>query len=180
MTKQTTHAQLTDDPAFVKANAVFQKIDLEIAGVRNELMTVECALTQPMEKQTATALARFETGNQGAETTRGELRKAYERLEQRERFLTEALSEARTERDGALGRASKAICDEARPAFVEQIRRILVALETVCDADQQLKNLRDELEREGVRTDSVAFCNLTDAHGVAERYRYWIKENFDI
>jgi hypothetical protein len=88
--------------------------------------------------------------------------------------------------ENARGQASLEICQQARPAFVEQIKVILKSLKQICAANETLDRLRDDLERDGVASGSIPAATLAgigsfDDHmkmGTAFVYKTWIERNF--
>jgi hypothetical protein len=71
-------------------------------------------------------------------------------------FIREALGTGEIELDKVRGRFSLDICAAARPRYMEQVKRILLALKTISDANAELQHIRDELERQGVTAGSLA------------------------
>jgi hypothetical protein len=82
--------------------------------------------------------------------------------------------------------ASESICAAALPQFVGPIKIILQSLRSICDANQTLEQLRDNLEREGVRTGSIPVCILGQMGswdnerraGIVLAYKNWINAHF--
>jgi hypothetical protein len=107
----------------------------------------------------------------------------YQQLESREPLLREQIEIARLELDRIRGQLSLQICQQRRPAFVEQARRVLRALKEISDANSQLEQLRDELEQTDVTTGSITHCIFTmdkwsaQYGGQVSGYQRWIREH---
>lgn len=111
-------------------------------------------------------------------------REEYQSLERREPALQEALQSARATLAAIRGQCSLKICEQARPLFVKQTRRILRALKELSEANDELGRIRSELTQKGVDTGSVPACNFqadawNDPYGnKVVGYRRFVAEHF--
>jgi chromosome segregation ATPase len=174
MAKQKT---LADFPEFVAAEEIKRKIDSEAARVKHRLEAIEAAL-MAIKDEPPSALAAFQNESNPATVEREGLRREYQELEQRQRFLEKALDEARRELDTARRTASLEICAEERPEFCKEIAEALSLLDQLCAVNDKMAARRARLDAKGVATSSIPVCLIPNLQNMVERYRAWIKADF--
>ncbi len=107
------------------------------------------------------------------------------RLERQETVLQARLNTARRNLHNIIGQVSAQICASCRGDFAALIEKNLQALKQVCEANEALYRLRDELERGGIETGTLAPATFSgcgrwdDPHGSrVSIYRRHISENY--
>jgi len=150
--------KLTDFPDYTRVRTAVDKLRSEQQQIAVRLEEIRVELSKPVRRiggQDAWSHALEGEDIPMDIDTRSSLREESRLLEGQLRFLEEALSTGTMELDRLHGRCSLEICAQVRPLFVKQIHRILAALKELCSANGELETIRSDLERDGVRTDSL-------------------------
>jgi vacuolar-type H+-ATPase subunit I/STV1 len=107
---------------------------------------------------------------------REELLRKLRQLEARQRTLDEASAQGAMEVKNLRSRLSKQPCLNARPAILEEIRKIGNALDIIAASNKRLTEIREEIEAAGYLTSSMApglFTLIGD-----EPWRKYISDNY--
>jgi hypothetical protein len=180
---------LSDYPAFVKISGALQKLQSEKAEVLARIDQINVALSQPNQPQTDGVTAwdlalQGKTGEDVVDNRQG-LHDEQLELEGRLHFIDEALEVGMMELDRVRGQASLELCQQVREKWVTQIARILDALKVIDQANQALDVIRSDLERNGIRTGSLASAAFDPGGrwsdpcgGRVTGYQRFISENY--
>lgn len=157
--------QLSDYPEFVRINSTVEALRTEKAEVSSRLEQIALELSQPREQlidgQSAWNMVLEGEGtvrSRYAADNRSELRDEQIQLEGRQQFLDEALAVGLQKLDQVVGQASLEICESVRPQWIAEIKVILECLKRICESNLALDRMRGDLERQGVRTGSLAYA----------------------
>jgi hypothetical protein len=154
---------LTDFPEFVRIQTAVEKIKSERVEVSRRADEIAWDLSQPKQAQVdgeqawAQVLEGKDSYRYGVDT-RSELRDEQIKLQDRLEFLDQVLCTGEMELDRVVGRCSLEICQGIRKEWVAHVGRILQSLKAIAETNRTLDDLRNDLEREGVKTGSLAHC----------------------
>jgi hypothetical protein len=181
---------LNDFPEYVRIKTAVDGLQSERYQVSSRLQQIELELSQPKQRQqdggqTSWNLAlEGKTGEDVVDNRQG-LHDELVEAEGRVRFIDEALEVGMMELDRIRGRASLELCQQVREKWVTQIARILDALKVIDQANRALDVMRSDLERNGIRTGSLASAvfdpggRWSDPYGgKVAGYQRFISENY--
>jgi hypothetical protein len=178
---------LSEFDEYVKANIALERLRREQQELSRRFEEIAFQLSQPkktMDAQAAWELALddkdFQVNDQPSP-----LREEFQQLESRLRFVNQALDHGMQVLDGVVGRCSSEICAGIRKEWVGHIERILKSLKVICEANTSLDQMRDALEAQGVRTDSLHYAKFDlggewsdPMGGKVVGYQRFVSENY--
>jgi hypothetical protein len=177
---------INEDPKFRVVADPLAEIQAELVQKKQEEEANRVEFSRPGKTQDENAFATYLT-KEGAFAidSKTELREKLRANQDRQAFLESALKQGPVELDKVIGQLSLAACKEMRPRWVKALEKQLSALKQICDANAELVNLRDELERAGYETGSLPFCQFKavevweSAYGSnVQFHRQYIKQHF--
>jgi hypothetical protein len=148
-------------PEYLVVHSAVQKAQLELQRIGERKMEIQTALMGMKAPPHESEWDQFkESGLSAASASTNEidLREEFKHLDQRERFVTKALEIGLAELGKIGEKYSREICEEVRPQFVAQIRRLLECIKAICEINLALEKMRDELVANGVRTGSLPYA----------------------
>lgn len=155
---------LRDYPEFCRVDNAVARLQTEKIELTSRLSEIELALSQPVEQQQIdgsvawqAALAGEDSHVENKNDVRASLREEQIQLEDRVRRIDEALSVGIMERGNVHGRISRELCEQVRPAWVQQVGKILQALKAISEANEVLDKLRADLTERNIRSDSLPY-----------------------
>jgi hypothetical protein len=156
MMKQKT---LHDFPEFVKISNTVEALRREEQEIAQRIEEIGLELSK--SKQTINGQAAWTMALEGKgfqmEDAASSLKEEFQRLEGRRRFVAEALAVGVMALDSCRGKCSIEICRQIRPAWTTEVKAILESLKRICEANASLDRMRADLERDGIRTDSLPY-----------------------
>src|SRR5262245_345963 len=163
-----------------------RRLGEEKAKITDQIGTITAELMIPSSLVTQTAWERIQDGDVAQIheiDSKSSLRETLELLEGRERFLNEAIEGGMSQLDVVRGKASLAACRKERAKFVQLVRRTMLALKELCDANQAQEEFRRHLEEQGFSTGALAYAcfdigNWGDVHGRVGAYVNFIRDNY--
>jgi hypothetical protein len=159
---------LADFPEYARIQTAVEKLPTEKAEVAGRLEQIAIELSRPQEQQLVDGKESWNLALEGegsvrsryATDNRSELRDEQSELEARLRFCDEALSVGLQELDKVVGQCSLKICQGIRKVWVLHVAQVLEHLKGICESNAALDRMRSDLERQGVRTDSLAYAKF--------------------
>jgi hypothetical protein len=155
---------LDDYPDYVKVRDAVQALKAQQAEVAGRIESIVLELSQP--RQEVDGQVAWECALQGEDKNhfeidnRSVLREELLRLEGNARFIDEALRVGEMELDKIRGRISLEICATVRPQWIAEIKVILECLKRISESNLALDRMRAEIERNGIRSDSLPFSKF--------------------
>ena len=132
---------LQDFPEYVAARERFETAQRKQLDDREREIALQSLVTDPARR---TQAAEFRT-------------ELFE-IEKRRAAVNDELEDARGNLDFVRSRLSVQIIDKIKPLYVAGVRRVLAALKEVSAANDELIEVRGQLERDGVETGSLQFA----------------------
>jgi hypothetical protein len=160
---QQTKQTLNDFPEYVKINSTVDALRREEQEIAQRMEEIGLELSksrQTIDGQDAWSLALEGKGFCMEIDAASSLKEEFQLLEGRRRFITEALAIGVMALDSCRGRYSVELCREIRPQWTTVVEAILNSLKRISEANASLDRMRAELERDGIRTDSLPFSKF--------------------
>lgn len=167
---------IDDNPTFKAVTEPFRKIPREMGEVDQRLQAIHYELSALATNAPSDAWNIYINENQnGGTDQRAALRTEAEKLASRKSLLEAALQCGRAEVETVRARLSREQIKEARPRYVERIKRVLALQDEIVSVVNEMRRIREEIEDAGYNTGSLppGDCN-TDFEG----HRNYLKANF--
>src|SRR4030095_16349092 len=111
-------------------------------------------------------------------TKRSDLRGEAAQVEVRLGMLNSALVEGNQQVDIVRGKLSRKPCEQARPLIVNQVKKILRALDEIHEANTAIRAGRDAIQDSGYRMTSALPPAELNLAGHDDSYRAYVRHHF--
>jgi len=177
---------ITENVEFKAVSDPLTAIQTELTEKEREAEEIYIELSRPRQTDGEDAFATYLTKEEAfAIDQRSELREKLRANEHRQAFLRSALKQGQAELDKVIGQLSLAACKETRPRCVKALEKQLNGLKQTHDANRELLDIRDELQRAGYQTGSLPFCQFNAVEvwespygSNVQAHRKYIRENY--